>query len=138
MSKTHEHHPLDAQLVDEPETGTDNLTNAIATTGWLAVGIIHHFRNPLGTIRGASEVLLDMEVNAAQLKRLAGNLHHAATRMQELLSDLTDSPRGTPPEIGCLRDIILAASKTAHAVPQGDVQMFVNVPAGLRRSLQVP
>jgi nitrogen-specific signal transduction histidine kinase len=90
----------DARLVDEPKTGSDNLANAIVTTGWLAAGMIHDFRNPLGTIRSASEILLDVDVNAAQLKRLARNMHHAATRMQELLTDLTDSLRGNlaPPE----------------------------------------
>jgi signal transduction histidine kinase len=134
MFEIHEHHPLvNARLVDEPGPGTDNLTNAIATTGWLAAGMIHDFRNPLGTIRGASEILLDVEVNAAQLKRLARNMHHAATRMEELLTDLTDSLRGNlaPLEIGSLREIILAASKTAHPVPQENVQVFVDVPAGL-------
>ena len=119
MFEIHEHDTLlDARLVDEPEAGTDNLTNAIATTGWLAAGMIHDFRNPLGTIRSASEILLDVEVNGAQLKRLARNMHRAATRMQGLLTDLTDSLRGNlaPPEIGSLREIILAACKTAHAV----------------------
>jgi len=139
MFEIHEHDTLlDARLVDEPEAGTDNLTNAIATTGWLAAGMIHDFRNPLGTIRSASEILLDVEVNAAQLKRLARNMHHAATRMQELLTDLTDSLHGNlaPPEINSLRDIILAASKTAPAVPQENVQVFVDVPAGLRLPLR--
>jgi two-component system, sporulation sensor kinase E len=139
MFEIHELHPLlDARLVDKPKTGTDNLTNAIATTGWLAAGMIHDFRNPLGTIRSASEILLDVDVNAAQLKRLARNMHHAATRMQELLTDLTDSLRGNlaPPEIGSLREIILAASKTAHAMPQENVRVFVDVPAGLRLPLR--
>jgi len=135
MFEIHERHRLlDAVLVDEPETGIDNLTNAIATTGWLAAGMIHDFRNPLGTIRAASEILLDTDVNAAQLKRLGRNMHQAATRMQELLTDLTDSLRGNlaPPEIGSLREIILAASKTPPAVPPQNVQVFVDVPAGLR------
>jgi signal transduction histidine kinase len=139
MIEIHEHHRLlDARLVDDPETGTDNLTNAIATTGWLAAGMIHDFRNPLATIRVASEILLDVDVNAAQLKRVARNMHHAATRMQELLTDLTDSLRGNlaPIEIGSLREIILAASKTAHAVPQENVQVVVDVPAGLRLRLR--
>jgi signal transduction histidine kinase len=139
MFDIHEHHPLlDARLVDETKTGTENLTNAIATTGWLAAGMIHDFRNPLGTIRAASEILLDVDVNAAQLKRLARNMHHAATRMQELLTDLTDSLRGNlaPPEIGSLREIILAASKTAEAMPQENVRVFVDVPVGLRLPLR--
>jgi signal transduction histidine kinase len=115
--KIHEHHPLlDARLVDEPKTGADNLTNAIATTAWLAAGMVHDFRNPLGTNRSASEILLDVDVDAAQLKRIARNMHHAATRMQELLTDLTDSLRGNlaPLEIGSLREIILAASNSEN------------------------
>src|ERR1700733_13353037 len=103
MFEIHEHDTLlDARLVDEPEIGTDNLTNAIATTGWLAAAMIHDFRNPLGTIRSASESLLDVDVSSPQLRRLATNMHNAATRMQELLTDLTDSLRGSlaPPEIG--------------------------------------
>jgi signal transduction histidine kinase len=139
MFEIHEHHQLlDARLVDDPETGTDNLTNAIATTGWLAAGMIHDLRNPLATIRAASEILLDVDVNAAQLKRVARNMHHAATRMQELLTDLTDLLRGNlaPLEIGSLREIILAASKTAHAVPQENVRVFVDVPAELRLPLR--
>src|SRR5271154_3773352 len=114
MFEIHEHHAsLDVRLVNEPETGTDNLANAITTTGWLAAGMIHDFRNPLGTIRTAAEILLDVDVDAAQLKRLARNMHNAASRMQELLSDLTDSFRGklAPPEIGSLLENILAACK---------------------------
>src|SRR3954468_9680008 len=98
---------LDARVVEEPETRAADLTKAIAATGWLAAGMIHDFRNPLGTIRSASEILLDMDVSAAQVERLGKNMHTAATRMQELLTDLTDSFRGNlaPPEIASLREI---------------------------------
>jgi signal transduction histidine kinase len=139
MFKLHGHvASLDARLVDGPETGTGNLTNAIATTGWLAAGMIHDFRNPLGTIRSVSEILLDVDVGAIQLKRLARNMHNAATRMQELLTDLTDSLRGNlaPPEIGSLQEIIRVACKTAHDVPHKNVRVFVDVPTGLHLPLR--
>jgi signal transduction histidine kinase len=139
MIEIQEHHPSpDTRVVDEPEARTDNLTNAIATTGWLAAGMIHDFRNPLGTIRSASEMLLDADVNAVQLKRLAGNMHNAATRMQELLTDLTDSLRGNlaPREIGSLLEVILAACKTARARSHENVRLLVDVPVGLRLPLR--
>jgi signal transduction histidine kinase len=54
------------------------------------------------------------------------------------LTDLTDSLCGNfaRPEIGSLREIILAASKTADAIPQENVRVFVDVPAGLRLPLR--
>ena len=69
MFEIQEHHAsFDAGVVDKPEAGTGNLTNAIAAVASLAAGMIHDFRNPLGTIRSVSEILLDVDVNAAQFK----------------------------------------------------------------------
>jgi hypothetical protein len=72
------------------------------------------------------------------LKRLSRNMHYAATRMQELLTDLTDSHRGNlaPPEIESLREIILATCKTAHSVPSENVRSFMDVPMGLSSALE--
>lgn len=58
--------------------------------------------------------------------------------MQELLTDLTGSLLGSvaPPEIGSLREIILAACKTAFAVPHENVRVLVDVPVGLRLPLR--
>jgi signal transduction histidine kinase len=139
MFEIHEDHSSpDRRVVDQPHAATDSVTNGIATTGWLAAAMIHDFRNPLGTIRSVSEILLDGGVNAAQLKRLAGNMHIAAARMQELLTDLTDSLRGNlaPPEIASLREIVIAACQTAHAVSHENVRVFVDVPVGLRLLLR--
>jgi signal transduction histidine kinase len=135
----HEHHePIDSEAIHEPDAGTDSLTSAMAATGWRAAAMIHDFRNPLGTIRSVSEILLDADVNADQLKRLAGNMHHAAVRMQELLTDLTDSLRGNlaVPEICSLREIILAACQTAQPMPEENIRVFVDVPVGLRLSMR--
>ena len=139
MFQIHEcYAPVDSRTIDEPDARTDSLTNAIAATGWLAAAMIHDFRNPLGAMRSASEILLGVEVSADQLKRLAGNMHKAAVRMQELLTELSDSLRGNlaAPEIGSLRGIILAARQAAHAVPGEDVRVRLDVPVGLRLPLR--
>ncbi len=139
MFEIHEDHiSPKARVADQPRAATESVTNGIAMTGWLAATMIHDFRNPLGTIRSVSEILLDGDVNAAQLKRLAGNMHNAATRMQELLTDLTDSLRGNlaPPEIASLREIVIAACQKAHAESHQNIRVFVDVPVRLRLLLR--
>src|SRR5271154_6116550 len=85
MFEIHEHHAsLDVRLVNEPETGTDNLANAIVTTGWLAAGMIHDFRNPLGTIRSASE----MDRHLSAIRRCIAFMLHGNRATEDLTQEV--------------------------------------------------
>ena len=61
--------------------------------GWLSTSIVHDLRNPLGTVSAGSEMLMELDLAPAQVKRLAANIHRAAVRIRELLADLAGERR---------------------------------------------
>jgi signal transduction histidine kinase len=79
---------------------------------WLATSIIHDLRNPLAAIYAASEMLVDLEPTPAQVKRLAVNIYRAASRMQELLADLSSVACGirSEAELCDICEVIASAS----------------------------
>src|SRR4030095_14033946 len=66
----------------------------ISTIGRLSSSIVHDLRNPLAAIYGGAEMLVDTELSAPQMKRLAANIYRASRRIQELLQDLVNVSRG--------------------------------------------
>src|SRR6202023_2996082 len=80
---------------------------------WLSASILHDLRNPIGTICAGAEMLMTLETTPNQVKRLAANMHLAAGRMRELLTDLASTTYGnrSTPEICNIREIIAAASE---------------------------
>jgi len=60
----------------------------------LSTSILHDLRNPLASICGCSEMLMDLELTPEQVKRLSGNIHQAVGRMRELLGNLFDVTQG--------------------------------------------
>jgi signal transduction histidine kinase len=89
----------------------------IAAIGWLSTSIVHDLRNPLGTVFAGAEMLLELDLSPAQVKRLAANIHHAAGRMRELLADLASAGRGnrSTHEMCKISDVIAAASEAVLA-----------------------
>src|SRR5438093_5364623 len=83
----------------------------ISTIGRLSGSIVHDLRNPLAAIYGGAEMLVDADLPAAHVKRLAGNIYRASRRIQELLQDLLNVSRGktSAPEMCRLREVVSAA-----------------------------
>jgi signal transduction histidine kinase len=59
-----------------------------------STSILHDLRNPLASICGCSEMLMDLDLTPEQVRRLSGNIHQAAGRMRELLGNLFDLTQG--------------------------------------------
>jgi signal transduction histidine kinase len=106
--------------------------------GWLSGSILHDLRNPVGTIYAGAELLMTLDTAPNQVKRLAANMHRAAGRMRELLTDLTSVTYGkrSTPEICDIREIIAAASEAASAATENQrVQILLDVPGGIELPL---
>jgi signal transduction histidine kinase len=105
---------------------------------WLLASILHDLRNPVGTIYAGAEMLMTLDTTPNQVKRLAANVHRAASRMRELLTDLTSAIyRNRPtPEICDIREIIAAASEAAAAAMDNQrVQILLDVPGQIKLPL---
>lgn len=83
-------------------------------------GLAHQLRNPLATIKGSCQLLLE-NARPENVKRLRGALEQA-TRMERLLTDLLDFARPPRPE-PCLVELAPALSELGGVV--------VRVPADL-------
>jgi K+-sensing histidine kinase KdpD len=102
--------------------------------GWPCASILHDLRNPLGTICAGAELLMDLDSTSTQVKRLAGNMYHAACRTRQLLADLASIAHNNIPtaEICDIREVITAAWEAALAsVGIHSIQILLNVPAGI-------
>jgi signal transduction histidine kinase len=93
--------------------------------------IAHDLRNPLGTIYAGAEMLMDIDITPAQVKRLAANIHSAAGRMRELLTDLVGVARGTKStvEVCEMREVIAAASAATHSP---GIQILLDAPEAIK------
>jgi signal transduction histidine kinase len=83
-------------------------------------------------------MLMTLDTTPSQVKRLAANMHRAAGRMRELLTDLTSVTYGnrSTPEICDIREIILAASEAAAAATDNQrAQILLDVPAQIELPL---
>jgi signal transduction histidine kinase len=104
----------------------------IVTISRLSTSIVHDLRNPLAAIYGGAEMLVDMELPPAQIKRLAANIYHSAARLRELLSDLAGVARGKTrvTETCNIRDVIAGACETAApAADDQGVRILLDVPS---------
>jgi len=104
------------------------------STEWLSASIVHDLRNPLGTVIAGSEMLMELDLTPAQVKRLAANILRAAGRMRELVTDLAGASCGnrSTSEICKIRDVVAAASEAASpAAEKQSVRILNNVPGGI-------
>jgi signal transduction histidine kinase len=104
------------------------------STELLSASIVHDLRNPLGTVIASSEMLMDRDLTADQVKRLAANILGAAGRMRDLVADLASASRGNKSgsEICKIRDVVAAASEAIlpNAEKQS-VRILNSVPSGI-------
>src|SRR6266478_1705197 len=114
--------------------GSENPREAISPFGWLSASILHDLRNPLGTICAGAELLIDLDSTSTQVKRLAGNMAHAAGRMRQLLVELASLARDnvSTPEICDIRQVIAGAAEAAlAAMGNQSLQIQLDVPVGI-------
>ena len=105
---------------------------------WLSASILHDLRSPVGTIYAGAEMLMTLDTTPHQVKRLAANMHRAAGRIQELLTDFAGATYGnrSTPEICDIREIIAAASEAAAAALDNQrVQILLDVPEQIKLRL---
>jgi signal transduction histidine kinase len=110
----------------------------IATISRLSTSIVHDLRNPLASIYGGSEMLVDDDLSPVQVKRLAANIYKASRRMQELLHELADVRTGRPHvrELCRLREVIEAArDMVASDAAKFKVEISVDVSADIEAPL---
>ena len=106
----------------------------IATIGRMSTSLVHDLRNPLAAIYGGAEMLVDDELSADQVKRLAANIYKSSRRIQELLQDLVEVAKGrtSKTELCRLRDIVAAAYDAyASAAEAQSVAVEIDIPDGI-------
>ena len=111
----------------------------ISTIGRLSASIVHDLRNPLAAIYGGSEMLVDRELPAGHVKRLAGNIYQASRRIQELLQDLLDVSRGKSraAELCRLREAAAAACEALGSAAQAqNVDLILAIPPDIELPLE--
>jgi signal transduction histidine kinase len=110
----------------------------ISTIGRLSTSIIHDLRNPLASIYGGSEMLVDTDLSPEQVRRLAVNIYRSSRQVQDLLQELADVTEGRAHarEICRLREVIAAAcAQVAASAEAHRVVIESEVPEGLELPL---
>lgn len=95
----------------------------LSTISRLGSSIVHDLRNPLASIYGGAEMLMDGDLNDAQGTRISTNIYRASRNIQNMLQELVDVSRGrvNPAESCRLVEIVNAAveNQTAAADTHG-------------------
>lgn len=110
----------------------------ISTIARMSTSIVHDLRNPLASIFGGAEMLVDDDLSPAQVKRLASNIYEASRRVQVLLQELSDVRRGRghPREMCDLREIVEAALEPLRGLAAaGNIEIRMDVPHGIELPL---
>jgi len=83
----------------------------ILTVGRLSTSIVHDLRNPLASIYGGAEMMMDGNLSEAQMHRLAENIYRSSRVINDLLQELVDVSRGRmhAPEVCRLIEVVDAA-----------------------------
>jgi signal transduction histidine kinase len=106
----------------------------ISTIGRLSSSIVHDLRNPLASIYGGAEMMMDGDLNETQLKRLAGNIYRSSRVIKDMLQELVDVSRGRiqSPETCRLSEVVGAAVETQSAVAgQQGVAIHTSIDPGI-------
>jgi len=111
----------------------------ISTIGRLSSSIVHDLRNPLAAVYGGAEMLVDAELTAPQVKRLAANIYRASRRIQELLQDLLNVSRGSArgAEVCKLREVAAAGCESLMASAEAQhVEVQIRIPDEIELPLE--
>jgi signal transduction histidine kinase len=109
----------------------------ISTIGRLSGSIVHDLRNPLAAIYGGAEMLVDVDLPPAHVKRLAANIYRASRRIQELLQDLLNVSRGKTLSLELCRLREVAASACDSLAATAEAQT-VTVALEIPPDIEVP
>jgi len=109
----------------------------ISTIARLSSSIVHDLRNPLASIYGGAEMIMDGHLNDAQLDRVAGNIYRSSRAINDMLQELVDVSRGRTqaPELCRLSEVIAAASDTQAGSAE---QQGVKIDASVDPSIELP
>ena len=109
----------------------------ISTIARLSSSIVHDLRNPLASIYGGAEMIMDGHLNDAQLDRVAGNIYRSSRAINDMLQELVDVSRGRTqaPELCRLSEVIAAASDTQAGSAE---QQGVIIDASVDPSIELP
>ena len=110
----------------------------IGVIGRLAASIVHDLRNPLASIYGGSEMLMDARLSEPQVRRLAGNMYAASCHIQQMLQDLLDlgRPGSNRRQPSNLCEVVDRAVETlALKAESQNVRIVVDVPGDLPAEL---
>lgn len=111
----------------------------ISTIGRLSSSIVHDLRNPLAAVYGGAEMLVDAELTAPQVQRLAANIYRASRRIQELLQDLLNVSRGSArgAEVCKLREVAAAGCESLLASAEAQhVELQIRIPDEIELPLE--
>ncbi len=106
----------------------------ISTIGRLSTSIVHDLRNPLAAIYAGSEMLVDSDLPAPQVRRLATNIYRASRLIQEMLQQLLNASPGRTgtAEVCAVREVISAAWSSVEAAAESQhVALISEVPDAL-------
>jgi signal transduction histidine kinase len=108
----------------------------ILTIGRLSSSIVHDLRNPLASIYGGAEMMMDGNLSEAQLHRLAGNIYRSSRVINDLLQELVDVSRGRmhAPETCRLCEVVSAAIDVDSNVAE---EQGVRVTASIDPSIEL-
>ena len=109
----------------------------ISTIGRLSSSIVHDLRNPLASIYGGAEMVMDGQLSEDQLRRVAGNIYRSSRAINDLLQELVDVSRGRTqaPEVCRLSEVIAAASDVQASPAE---QQGVRIDAAIDPSIELP
>jgi signal transduction histidine kinase len=94
-----------------------------------ATSLLHDLRNPLATICGCADLLMDASLDQWQTRRLASNLHAAAGRMKKIFTEFASTQVRAETAENCnLRAIIANACENAGVTDHGTVVLHMDVP----------
>jgi signal transduction histidine kinase len=102
----------------------------LTTIGRLSTSLVHDLRNPLAAIYGGAEMLMDAELSAEQVRRLAASIYRSSRRVQSLLSELQDVGRGAAAQTERCRVLDLvrsAVDDSAELLERHKTEVHVNV-----------
>ncbi|HJT89308.1 MAG TPA: ATP-binding protein, partial [Bryobacteraceae bacterium] len=111
----------------------------ISTIGRLSASIVHDLRNPLAAIYGGAEMLVDRDLPAGHVKRLAANIYQASRRIQDMLQELLNVSRGKSraPELCRLREVASAACDAIAPIAEGqNVKLLLEIPPEIELPLE--
>lgn len=109
----------------------------ISTIGRLSSSIVHDLRNPLASIYGGAEMMVDGNLSESQFRRIAANIYRSSRVINDLLQELVNVSRGRnqAPEVCKLSDVIGAGVDAQTSAAE---QQHVTINALVDPSLELP